>query len=401
MAEWRHPAWRAGPRFGVVVLAVVLVLPWGSLLAPAEVGHRATAQASPVGQPAGDLRVTGGMVTILDRVDGNLTARAAFLNVVGAVAGSVDAVAGRTEIRGRVAGSVQSAGGMVAVYGRVEGDVRAAGGVVTIVEGASIGGNLEATGASLTIVDGARVDGDVRGLVADVVIEGRVGGDVDLAVGRLTLTEGARIRGDLRYRGGDPAAVSPGAVVGGVTARIAPTEGLPAARLLAWRQAAVPRTALLLLVGALLVLLLPRRTVVVADALRRDPWRAAVVGAGAAIFAPLTIALLAITVVGLPLALGGTALFLGCLYVSQVVVGVAAGRLLLRSRPDDGRRGPALLTMAGGVTALAALRLLPVPHLDLLLAVLTAWLALGVTASVLLGGPSPPAVAGLARPDER
>jgi hypothetical protein len=60
-----------------------------------------------------------------------------------------------------------------------------------------------------------------------------------------------------------------------------------------------------------------------------------------------------------------------------VFVGLALGRMVFRLGQADVRRGPNLLAMCGGVVALTGIRLLPFPHLDLLIAAVVAVLGLG------------------------
>ncbi|MER3439077.1 MAG: hypothetical protein C4346_16645, partial [Chloroflexota bacterium] len=80
---------------------------------------------------------------------------------------------------------------------------------------------------------------------------------------------------------------------------------------------------------------------------------------------------------GIPLALIMLALYLIILYLSQVFLGLALGRVILPSRWDTASRGYNLLAMVLGVLIVAGLRLLPVPYISGLLAALTAVLGLG------------------------
>lgn len=327
------------------------------------------------------LYLAAGTVEILGDVDGDLTASVGFLNVVGDVTGGVAVAAGRAEIRGTIGRSVRGAGATVAVYGRVEGDVVVAGGLVTIVEGASIGGDVIAAGGSVVLVDGASVAGDVRGYAAALTLEGRVRGDVRITARRLLVAPGARIDGALRYRGTDEPEIAPGAAIAGPVDRVAFPRLLPGPSWLAWRWAAVPRLLLMLGLGALLVLLLPRPLVALADGGRGDPFGTALLGVGVAVFLPLLLLLLAILVVGLPVALLGAAAYVAVVYASQALVGLALGRAATRLARDDARRGPNLAAMALGVLLLGALRLIPVPAVGVAVAfVIPVW-ALGIAAA--------------------
>jgi cytoskeletal protein CcmA (bactofilin family) len=368
---------RTAPVACVLITAILAFLGQHRPAAAAQFMAGASVQI-PVGTTIdGDLYISGGTVTVLGDIHGDLVADAALLNVVGDVNGSVSVAAGRAEIRGRIAHAVRALGGVVAIYGRVDGDVVAAGGVVTIVEGASVGGDVVAAGSSVTVVDSAIVGGNVRGVAANMSIEGRIGGDVRVTVDHLQLTEGATIQRELHYRSDNAATIAPGAVVAGTTRRESLAGGVPGGQVIFWERAAIPRALLLLSVGVAILLLLPGHAIAVADGVRGAPSLALLVGIGAAVFVPITLALMMITIVGIPLALVGTTLYLGGTYLSQVFVGLALGRMVFRLGQANVRRGPNLIAMCGGVVALTGIRLLPFPYLDLVIAAVVAVLGLG------------------------
>jgi hypothetical protein len=234
-----------------------------------------------------------------------------------------------------------------------------------------------AAGGSVTVVDSATVDGNVRGVAANLSVEGRIGGDVRVTVDHLQLTDGATIQRDLHYRSDNSATIAPGAVVAGTTRRENLAGRVPGGQVIFWERAAIPRALLLLGVGGAILLLLPGHAIAVADGVRGAPSLALLVGIGATVFVPITLALLTITIVGIPLAFVGTMLYLGGTYLSQVFVGLALGRMVVRLGQADVRRGSNLLAMSGGVVALTGIRLLPFPHFDLLIAAVVAVLGLG------------------------
>ena len=193
----------------------------------------------------------------------------------------------------------------------------------------------------------------------------------------LQLTDGATIERELHYRSDSSATIAPGAVVAGTTRRESLVDGVPGGQVIFWERAAIPRALLLLGVGVAILLLLPGHTIAVANGVRGAPLLALLGGIGVTVFIPIILALLTITIVGIPLALVGTTLYLSGTYLSQVFVGLALGRMVFRLRQADVRRGPNLLAMCGGVVVLTGIRLLPFPHLDLLVAAVVAVLGLG------------------------
>jgi hypothetical protein len=336
-----------------------------------------TVQIPPGTTINGDLYIVGGTVAVLGNVHGDLIVDAALLNVVGDVDGSVTVAAGRAEIRGNIAHAVRAVGGVVAIYGRVDGDVVAAGGLVTLVEGASVGGDVVTVGGLVTVVSGATVDGNLGGIAANLSVEGRIDGNVRVTVDQLQVTDGATIERGLHYRSENPASIAPGAVVVGATWRESLANGMPGGQVILWERAAIPRALVLLGVGMGILLLLPGQAVAVVNGVREEPMLALLVGIGVAVFAPIVIVMLTMTVVGVPLAILGTTLYLGGTYLSQIFMGLALGRIVFRLGLADVRRGVNLFAMCSGVVALTGLRVLPFPHLDLLIAAVLAVFGLG------------------------
>lgn len=366
----------------ILVLAMLALLGQERSAAATQYMAGSTVQIPPGTTINGDLYIVGGAVAVLGNVHGDLVANAALLNVVGDVDGSVIVTAGRAEIRGNVAHAVRALGGVVAIYGHIDGDVVAAGGIVTIVEDASVGGDVVTAGGLVTVVSSAVVDGNLSGIAANLSVEGRIAGDVRVTVDHLQLTDGATIEHGLHYRSDNLARIAPGAMVAGTTSRERLASWVPGGRVIFWEKAAIPRTLVLLGIGVGLLLLLPGQAVAVVNGVREEPVRAFLVGIGVAIFAPIVVALLALTIAGIPLAVLGTTLYLSGAYLSQILIGLALGRLVFQLGSADVRRGTNLLAMGGGVIALTAIRLLPIPHLDLLIAAFVAVLGLGGLALV-------------------
>jgi hypothetical protein len=220
----------------------------------------------------------------------------------------------------------------------------------------------------------------VIGDVGRLAIEGRVDGNVDATVRQLHVTDGATIRGAINYRSHGSATIDEGAVVAGPVTRGDPPNLLPFGGPLAWGAGALPRLAALIAAGAVVLLLLPRPAVAVADGGRSRPLDALLTGLGLAVFVPIAVLLLSITIIALPVALIISAGYVGGLYLSQVFVGLAVGRLLLRLPAGQAGRGINLVAMAIGVTLLAALRLAPLPHANTVFAVFVALFGLGAVA---------------------
>ena len=134
--------------------------------------------------------------------------------------------------------------------------------------------------------------------------------------------------------------------------------------------------------GLAIVLLLPRAAAVVADGIRGSPIGSFLVGLALLVLAPILALILVVTFVGIPIALILLAAYVGVVYLSQVFLGLAIGRVILPDAWDTNGRGYNLLAMTLGVVILAGLRLIPLPFVSGAIAIITAIFGLG---AVILG----------------
>ena len=214
---------------------------------------------------------------------------------------------------------------------------------------------------------------------AGLAVDGTVAGDARLGADTIRLGDDARIGGDLTYDG--DLARADGAVVDGAVTQdagmnVGPTDGF-----------AIPGVVftvygvfVALLVGAVLLLAFPGTAAAVADRATGEPLRTGGIGLLTAVVVPIALAVVAVTIVGIPLALAGSVVF-GLL----VWLGTIYGRFVL---------GTWLLSLAGaenrwaalvvGVLVVAVLRLVPV--LGALTRFVVFLLGFGALVAVLVGG---------------
>ena len=208
-------------------------------------------------------------------------------------------------------------------------------------------------GSNIHVLPGQTVHGDVTTLGGDVVVEGHVEGDVASTGGDVYLKTGARVDGDVACIGGQ-LHEAPGVMVGGRRVTMSGPRGIryaiPFLGVMGASFKAVAALVNLLIVMALtwlVVKLAPARTRAALDTLRAEPGMS--FGLGLLVWAllipsvialALVVALLCITIIGIPLAAAvGLAycVFLLLLAIWGYVVGGAAlGERLVRSlhRPD-------------------------------------------------------------------
>ena len=262
----------------------------------------------------GDLTVFSGSVTISGTVAGNLTT---FSSGTVTITGT-----------GSVGGSLQGVAAALTVEGDVGDDVFFTAGSVVIEEIGSIGRDVIVFGGS------ARVEGqvgrDVRGRTVRLAVDGTVNRDVDVATNILTVGPGAMIGGDILYRSGSEAEIAPTAQIGGTVTRL-PAQGnfiygviLTLANVVGF---------LGFVVAGLLALWILRGvgSRAVGSVIRR-PIRSLLVGIAVVVVVPLVIAVLAITLVGIPVSIVLVAFAVVGFIIGPVPAVTALGNRILFTR---------------------------------------------------------------------
>lgn len=318
----------------VVLVALALLLAAGAAPVAAQ-----SVDATPAAQTMAGTVVVGEDETVsgLDVVAGTVMVR-------GTVDGPLNGVAGDVVIAetAHVTGDVGVSAGSLRIDGTVDGSVSSGAGAITLSRTGAVGGDLSVGAGSVTI-------------------DGQVGGDATVGADSIVLGSTARIAGDLRYDGkltqASGAAVQ-GAVVqddsiGGAGPAGFSGSVLPA---MGWLDTVYGLLANALL-GALLLLALPDFSNRVADRVANAPGRTAAIGLLALIGVPFVLALVAVTIVGIPLAILGFFGYLFALWVGVVYGEYAVGRWLLGRWNAEPSRWVAL---AVGLLLFALLGLIPI-----------------------------------------
>ena len=340
-------------------------------------------------------------------LDDDLYVAATTVTIDGTVRGDVIA-AGRTiTVNGTIDGDLIAAGQTVTIDGTVTDDVRITGAALRLGPGATVADDLLASGASLEASSGSTVGGTLTfggqqallaGSVAEDVnfgggaleVQGSVGGDLVVGVGDsgpqgfptssfpgmpalpsvspgLTLGSGATVAGNLEYTARSEIEVPAAAVSGEVTYTPLDLQ-TPTARRSFRPSSLARRYVALAIVGIVLMLLQPAFIRRAAERLEARPWTGLGVGALTLVGFPLAIMLLlgviilvaillgfltlgnlggAVVVIGGALVVSlGALFFLVLTYLTQIVVALLGGRLLLtRLSPGSGDNplGPLLL----------------------------------------------------------
>jgi cytoskeletal protein CcmA (bactofilin family) len=308
---------------------------------------------------------------------GTLVVSCESLEIDGIVVGDVLAFCERIVLRGEIEGTLVAMGRELDVRGRVADGVIAAG-QQTVLEG-SVGASVYLGGERLVLRPGAhvtrdaflagervRVEGEVgRDLTTigeRVEVEGEVGRDVEARAERVAVLPGARIGGDLRAHLPDRERLelADGAVIAGTSdVRVLDRHGHTIwsryrdGRFYTWLAVGFAAS---FLIGLILHALAPSWFAGRIET-GRDFFGSLGLGAAFAVLGPLACVLLALTVVGIPAALLGLAVWAACLYLGAVVVAALIGRSLVRPRGDSLREFG--MALAVGLAVVVVLRNLP------------------------------------------
>jgi hypothetical protein len=251
------------------------------------------------GRIRGDQYLAAGTVDVHGQVQGDLYMVGLQAGLDGTVSGDVAAAGGIVHVGGVVGDDVRVLGGQVTVQGTVNDGLLAAGGQIETTRHTRVGGTAILGGRQ--ILARGDVDGDLEVAGLHVEVDGDVRGLTRIRSDDVVIGPRARLLGGLVVRGANPPRVAEGARIEG------PIE-IEAPALPGWRERLVGASrAALLQVGLLLVVL---AWLVLAPTLARDAevleWRslglAHGIGVAAVVGLPFAAVLLALTVVGIPVA---------------------------------------------------------------------------------------------------
>ncbi|HEX2282104.1 MAG TPA: polymer-forming cytoskeletal protein, partial [Thermomicrobiales bacterium] len=267
-------------------------------------------------------------------------------------------------------------------------------GDVEIERGAAVLGDVILAGGDVTIR--GDVGGEIRGSAGDLEIDGSVSGGVAVSVTDLSLGSRARVTGGVEYDSDNDIEEEDGSVVTGSIVQQEPNPMVPGASGMTWLTTKLFRLLCALVAGLVIVLVVPRAAVSIANAARYSLLGSFVRGLILIFAVPIATIILLVTIVGIPIGLIVLVSFIVTLYLSQVFVGLALGRFILPDRWGDLGRGYNLLAMTIGVNILFAPRFIPVPYLDAVISVIVALVGLGaamvgVTMRRFAGRAEPPA----------
>ncbi|ELZ20657.1 hypothetical protein C475_20378 [Halosimplex carlsbadense 2-9-1] len=277
----------------------------------------------------------------------------------------LEVVSGDAVVHGTVEGDVEAAAGSVRITGEVTDDVEAAAGSVT-VEG-RVGGSVEAAAGSVDVGSDGVVEGDVDAAAGTVTVTGTVDGGVTGSE-TVRLNEGATVRGDVTY--GETLDRAEGATVTGTVTHdeslgfdglqwgitLGDLDDLGDLEILPSPLVSLVTGLAALVVGALLLVVFPDFSGEMVETVTDQPGRSAVAGLATMIAVPVGLLAVALTIVGLPLAFAGGAVFALSTWLALVYGEFLVGTRVLDAADVD-NRWAALVVGVVGIEVLAQIPL--------------------------------------------
>jgi len=278
----------------------------------------------------------------------------------------------RVDVGGHILNSARVFAQDINIRGHIERNVMAFAQSVTIDDRGWIEKDLY-LGAGEAMVRG-RIGGEIGGGCGKIVIAGQVDGNVTIEADQVTIMQSAIIGGKLKYRSSRDAKIEEGAQLLGGVEKLGPrtkksaSYGLGSFLWDAWWFLAAFAAGLVLL-----ALFKPFITQV-KQAILLASWKSLGLGFLFLICVPVAAVIIALTLVGIPLA-GLTLLCWAILlYLSRVFVGFAMGEWLL-GRIRAGRAMPSGVSMFAGMLILTLIA--KIPYFGLLAQLMICSLALG------------------------
>lgn len=319
-------------------------------------------------------RLASGVVVNKDYFAANET-----VEILGTVNGDVYVAGGKVIINGVINGDVLVAGGVVTIGGLVTNDVRAAGGEVRIV--GSIGKNVTVAGGTVLATPESVIGGNILAFGGNIDISGTVSGNINAYTETFTLNQAA-VGGDVNYWSDREALVTGNSSVSGQLMRHEAdkqksiSEGAKSVGM-AWDVFSTVSSMLItLILGLLVIRFIPRYTKRSNEIMQKEFGKSLFRGFLAFTIIPVVLVLIAVTILGLPLAIFGTIGFALYLYIVRIYAIVAIGSYTFRLAKNTGTLTKSFIV---GLLIYYLLTLIPVVGLIVKIVVLIAALGAAVT----------------------
>jgi hypothetical protein len=302
----------------------------------------------------------GATVEVTEPVAGDAFLVGEYLTVKAPVAGSVFALGAHVDVQGVVAKGLYAVAESISVSGTVHDHARLIGENVDVTSAARLEGPVSIAARSATLA--GELPGGAKLAARTVRIDGHVAGDLEVAAEHIEIGPAAHIDGRLRYRSDRAPVVATGAEIAGGTER------LPGRyERFSWAgghhfngfgHGVGFGFGTSLVLGVVMLLLGPAFMTEASTIARRDWAQSLGVGFMVLVGVPFAAVLLAITLIGIPVALLAIMLFVALLMLGYSCGAIAVGDFGLQTflPKRAASTGARILALVAALIALSLLR---------------------------------------------
>jgi cytoskeletal protein CcmA (bactofilin family) len=268
-------------------------------------------------------------------VKGSLLAAGNSVTVDGTVNGDLYCAGQTIIIRGTITGDVLCAGQTLDISGTVGGNIRSFGQILTIA--ASVKRNVVVAGQTVSIAPEAVITGELLAAGQTIHLNSFIGGDVNVAAQSVSLGEKAQIVGNFTYTSPKVVDEATGAAVAGKVSHLLPKKGVTKPFITSnnwmiqakqWPQNILGSIIFFYIVGAFVIWVAREKVVRITKQLLSRPLFDGLVGLFTLVVAPIIIVMVAITIIGIPVAIILAVCLVVMIILSRVYVAFAVGNKL-------------------------------------------------------------------------
>ena len=263
-------------------------------------------------------------LVVKGKIRGDLMAGAQSIKIEGKIEGDFWGIAQDLEIEGQVKGDVRVAGGEISVEGVVENDAIIFCSELMLAENSSINGDLKFGCETIDML--GEIKKGVEGTGEKVKIGGDIKGDIELTCEELIILPPAVIDGDINYKSKKEILMKEHAEVLGKIVHTFPEEKWE------FKFPTIPKIFFRILflisaviVGVISVALSSKHCLAIANSIKDRWWQCLLTGFIVLVCVPVAVVLISITIVGLPLGIIVSLLYLILLYLSGIFFGLFIG----------------------------------------------------------------------------
>jgi len=275
-----------------------------------------------------DLIVAGSTLKIDGTVSGNLISAGRFLTQNGTITGSIFNASQYADLFGKIQGSVTNFSQHLTLSGQIKRNLLAFGQNINLAQVSSIDGEATLYGAEIlvagVVLKGLRANGE------RIVISGMIKGDVNLNGKSITILPTAEILGNLTYKSPREAKIQAGAKIAGETKWTevqAKKPKRPTFKRFSWVSFLFLLASIV--TGIVLMALFKPQVQKIKLTIQKSFWKSLGFGFVLAIVSPIGAIILMVTLVGIPLAVITTFLYLILFYTAKIFTGLALGETVI------------------------------------------------------------------------